>query len=62
MLIHVLTDFNHNLNLIHFLSHSFQRCLGKLKLKAKTGHLNGSDGVSNKTVRDESVALLCNLL
>ena len=32
--IHVLTDFNHNLNLIHYLSHNFQRYLGKIKLKA----------------------------
>ena len=32
--IHVLTDFNHNLNLIHYLSHNFQRCLGKLKVQA----------------------------
>ena len=32
--IHVLTDFNPNLNLIHYLSHNFQRCLGKLKVKA----------------------------
>ena len=31
--IHVLTDFNKNLNLIHYLSHDFQRCLGKLKVK-----------------------------
>ena len=29
--IHALIDFNHNLNLIHNLSHNFQRCLGKLK-------------------------------
>ena len=26
--------FFHNLNLIHYLSHNFQRCLGNLKLKA----------------------------
>ena len=32
--IHVLTYFNHNLNLIHYLSHNFQRYLGKLKVKA----------------------------
>ena len=32
--IHVLTDFNHNLKLIHYLSHNFQRCLGKLKGKS----------------------------
>ena len=62
MQIHVLTDFIHNLNLIYDLSHNYQRCLGKLKVKAKTGHWNGSNGVSNKTVSDDSVALLCNLL
>ena len=33
--IHVITDFNQNLNLINYLSHNFQRCLGKLKLKHK---------------------------
>ena len=32
--IHVLTKFNHNLYLIHYLSHNFQICLGKLKVKA----------------------------
>ena len=32
--IHALTDFNDNLNLIHYFSHNFQRYLGKLKLKA----------------------------
>ena len=31
--------FNHNLNFIHYLSHNFQRCLGKLKVKAQTGAL-----------------------
>ena len=31
---YVLTDFNHNLNLIHYLSHNYQICLGKLKVKA----------------------------
>ena len=30
----ILTDFNHNLNLIHYSSHNYQRCLGKLKVKA----------------------------
>ena len=57
--IHVLTDFNNNLNLIHYLSHNFQRCLGKLKVKPRTGHRNGSNGLSNKTVSDKFVALLC---
>ena len=28
------TDFNHNLNLIHYLSHNYQRWLVKLKVKA----------------------------
>ena len=57
--IYVLTNFNHNLNLIHYLFHNFQRCLGKLKVKSKTGHLNGINGISNKTVSDKFVALLC---
>ena len=60
--IHVLTGFNHNLNLIHYLSHNCQRCLGKLKVNAKTGHRNGSNGISNKTVSDKFVALLRYLL
>ena len=59
---HVLTDFNHNLYLIHYLSHNYQRCLGKLKVKALIGHRNGSNGISNKTVSDKFVALLCYLL
>ena len=62
MQIHVLTDFNHNLNLIHYLSHNFQRCLGKLKVKAQTGHINSGNGISNKTVSVKFVTLLCYLL
>ena len=53
MQIHVLTDFNHNHNLIHYLSHNFQRCLGKLKVKEQTGHRIGNNGISNKTVSDK---------
>ena len=60
--IHVLTDFNHNLNLIHYLSHNFQGCLGKLKVKSLEGHQNGSGGISNKTVSDKFLSLLCYLL
>ena len=60
--IHVLTDFNHCINLIHYLSHNFQRCLGKLKVKVQTGPRNGSKRISNKTVRDKFVALLSYLL
>ena len=60
--IHVLTGFNHNLNLIHYLSHNFQRYLGKLKVKVWTGHRNGINVISNKTVSDKPVALLCYLL
>ena len=60
--IHVLTDFNHNLNLIHYLSHNYQICLGNLKVKAWTGHWNGSNGISNKTVSDRLLYLLCYLL
>ena len=60
--IHVLIEFNHNLNLIHYLSHNFQRCLEKLKVKAQTEHWNGSGGISKKTVSDKLVALLCYLL
>ena len=60
--IHVLTDFNQNLNLIHYLSHNFQICPGELKVKSQTGHRNGSNGISNKTVSDKFVALLCYLL
>ena len=62
MQINVLTDFNHNLNLIHYLSHNFQRCLGKIKLKAQPGHRNGSNVISNKTVSDKFFALSCYLL
>ena len=51
-----------SLNLIHYLSHHFQRCLGKLKVKAQTGHRNGGGGISNKTVSDKFVALLCHVL
>ena len=60
--IHVLTDFNHNLNLIHYLSHNFQGYLGKLKVKSLEGHQNGSGGISNKTVSDKFLSLLCYLL
>ena len=37
--------FNHNLNLIHYLSHNFQIFLWKLKVKTQEGHINGSDGI-----------------
>ena len=60
--IHVITDFNNNLNLIHYLSHNFQRCLGKLKVKTQTGHWNGSNGISNKKVSDKFIDLSCYLL
>ena len=36
--------------------------LGKLKLKALTGHINRRNGISNKTVSDKFVALSCYLL
>ena len=58
MQIHVLTDFNHNPNLIHYLSYNFQRCIGKLKLKAETGHINGSGGISNKRVSDKVLFIM----
>ena len=60
--IHVLTYFNHNLTLIHYLSHNFQRWLRNFKLKAWAYHRNGINVISNKTVSDDSVALLCYLL
>ena len=56
--IHVLTEFNHNLNLIHYISHNFQRFLGKLKVKAQKGHRNGSNGISNKTVSDKVLFIM----
>ena len=59
---HVLIDFNHNPNIIHYLSHHFQRCLGKLKVKSQTGHRNGRNDISKKAVSDEYVALLCYLI
>ena len=62
MQIHVLTDFNHNLNLIHYLSHNIQRCLGKLKVKSQTGHRYGNNDISNNTVGDKFVALSCYFL
>ena len=62
MQIHVLTDFNHNLNLIHYLSHNYQRCLGKLKVKTQEGHRNRSNVISNKTVSDKFLFLVCYLL
>ena len=58
MEIHVLTDFNHNLNLIHYLSHNFQRCLGKLRIKAYSGHQNGSGGISNKRLSDKVLFIM----
>ena len=59
--IRTLTDFNNDLNLIHYSSRHFQRFL-ETKSKSITGHLNGSNSISNNNISDEIFALVCYLL